>query len=175
MNIFIYLKSSFLVVLIALFFTGCVESKNPEPPKKVSGNFDINKFSGSWFELATMKNDENLTNTTVNFSIDKENIKIVRSSVNKDKKPKKEEFMAKFGLDRNVSVLSVSKFGLMYDYAYIVRNDNYKYVMIYGDKKDQFSILSRSNTIPEALKVIYLSYAKKDGYDVDKIIWIKQD
>lgn len=154
-------------------FTGCMFNSQVQP-RKVAGNFNINKFSGTWHEIANLKNDENLTNITLNFSVDEEKIKIVKSALNQNNEFEKVEYKAKLGVDQNKTVISYSKLGFIYNnHAYVIRNDGYKYAMIYG-KEDELYILSRSKTIPEALKVIYLSYAQRDGYDTDKLIWVEQ-
>ncbi|NLK66254.1 MAG: hypothetical protein GX282_02135 [Campylobacteraceae bacterium] len=172
MSIFTYLRSSFIVLVSLFLLSGCAKNSDLVPQnigESLSENFEMDKFSGTWYELAVLKNDENLTNRTINFAIDKDKIRIVKSSLDMSGKPKKESLRGKTEENK----ISYSKFGFVYDDAYVVRNDGYKYAMLYT--YDELFILSRSTSIPEALKVIYLSNAKKDGYDIDKIIWINQE
>lgn len=172
-SIFIFLKSRAILVLFAaaVFLTGCNNANLEIPKRVVKGDFDIYKFSGSWFEIASF-DDENLTNVTVNFSIDNDMIKVIKSGIRADNSSIKNEYKAKFGVDNNTSVIEVSKFGIIYEPLYIVKIDAYQYALIYGKDNKTLFILSRTKQIPALIEAIYLENAKKDGFKVENLKWI---
>lgn len=170
---FTFLKSSFIVVFIAFFMSGCMSDKEPKV-FEVKDNFNIYDFTGTWYEMGSTKNDSNLSNISINFAVDNNKIKVVKAGIKPNGSSKKEQYVGRFGLsDKNVSMLEISKFGLLYEPLYIVRNDRYQYAMMYIGDKD-LSIISRTKTIPEVMKVIYKDKAKADGFVLSRIKWIKQ-
>lgn len=174
LNIFTYLRNSFLFLISMFILVGCAVNSNFEPKKSVK-NFDMYEFSGSWYELANLiENNETHKNIKVNFSIDdKGKIKVVKSFKNLDNQNIKDEFSAKIISENNSTILELSKFVLVKEKYSVAKIDGYKYAMLYG--QDSLYILSRTKTIPELMKVVYLNHAKKDGYDISKIKWIIQE
>ncbi|QKF64885.1 lipocalin family protein [Campylobacter corcagiensis] len=170
---FTYLKSSFFVVFIAIFMAGCFAQKE-QKVFQVKDNFNIYDFTGTWYEVGSTKNSSNLSDIKVNFAVDNGKIRVVKTGHLPDGSSKKEQFLARFGLDdKNASMLEISRYGLIYEPLYIVRNDRYQYAMMYIGNKD-ISIVSRAKTIPEVVRVIYKDKAKSDGFDIGRIEWIKQ-
>lgn len=170
---FIYLKSSFIALFVAIFMVGCFAKKDPRV-FEVKDNFNIYDFTGTWYEIGSTKNDSNLTNISVNFAVDNGKIKVVKSGTLVNGKVKKDQFLGRFGLDdKNASMLEISRYGFIYEPLYIVRNDRYQYAMMYIGSKD-ISIISRTKTMPEVVRVIYKDKAKSDGFDIGRIKWIKQ-
>ncbi|MCZ6132490.1 lipocalin family protein [Campylobacter ureolyticus] len=174
-SIFTFLKNKGLLVCFTalILLSGCNNANLTTPKRVIKGDFDIYKFSGTWYEIASM-NDVNLTNSTINFSVYNNEIKVIKSSTTKDNKVVKDEYKARFGLDDNKSMIEISKFGLVYEPLYIVKIDAYKYALIYGKDHKKLHILSRTKQIPALIEAIYLENAKKDGYNVEDIKWINQ-
>ena len=46
--------------------------------------------------------------------------------------------------------------------------------MVSGPNRDYLWILSRTPTIPAAVKQDYLNTARELGFDVDRLVWIRQ-
>ena len=52
--------------------------------------------------------------------------------------------------------------------------DYYQYALVSGRYLDYLWILSRTPTIPAAVKQDYLNTARELGFDVDRLVWIRQ-
>ncbi|CZE47190.1 lipocalin family protein [Campylobacter geochelonis] len=174
MSIFIYLKKLFSLFLLLIFIAGCAKT-SPNTPAVIK-DFDIYKFSGTWYEIAKIQKDgEVLKNTTINYSIETpQEIKIVVRGQKADEGFKKLQSSAKFSDDRKTAALQIQVFGPVYKPYNIVKLDAYRYAMIFGES-DEMWIISRTKTISELVKALYLDYAKNNGYDINKIIWIRQN
>ncbi|WP_157943549.1 lipocalin family protein [Campylobacter blaseri] len=173
MSIFTCLRNSFLFGTLLVILGGCAINSDFEPKKSVK-NFNIYEFSGSWYEIANL--DENLDekNIKINFSIDKkDNIKIVKNYMDSKNSIAKREYSAKIVNENNNTILEVFRFLGVKERFSIAKIDGYKYAMLYGG--DKIHILSRTKTLPELMKVVYLNHAKKDGYDVSKIQMVIQE
>ncbi|MFO5882336.1 lipocalin family protein, partial [Klebsiella pneumoniae] len=48
------------------------------------------------------------------------------------------------------------------------------YALVSGPNRDYLWILSRTPTIPAAVKQDYLNTARELGFDVDRLVWIRQ-
>ena len=51
---------------------------------------------------------------------------------------------------------------------------DYSYALVFGENTGELYMLSRTKTMPELIKNIYLNKAKESGYDTQKIVWTKQ-
>ena len=69
----------------------------------------------------------------------------------------------------------VSFFGPFYGgYNVIKLDDKYQYALVSGPNRDYLWILSRTPTIPDAVKQDYLNTARSLGFKVDQLVWVKQ-
>ena len=174
-------KDKFLVVV---FFIGVVTLLNscasiPKNAKAVK-NFDVNKYSGTWYEIARFdfRFEKDLDNVSAQYSLDKKgNVSVLNSGYNFIKKEwKKADGLAKFREDKDVAKLKVSFFGPFYSgYNVVALDENYQYALIAGKNLDYLWILSRTKAIPEEIKTSYLQIAEEIGYDTSKLIWVKHD
>ena len=68
----------------------------------------------------------------------------------------------------------VSFFGPFYGgYNVIKLDDKYQYALVSGPNRDYLWILSRTPTIPDAVKQDYLNTARDLGFRVDQLVWVK--
>ncbi len=72
------------------------------------------------------------------------------------------------------AALKVSFFGPFYGGYNVIRPDDYQYALVSGPNRDYLWILSRTPTIPAAVKQDYLNTARELGFDVDRPVWIRQ-
>ena len=54
-------------------------------------------------------------------------------------------------------------------------DENYQNALVYGNSTEYMWILSRNKTIDEATKKRFIEKAKKDGFDVSKLIWVNHN
>lgn len=151
-------------------------------PKKAKPvrNFDINRYLGSWYEIARFdyRFEKNLSNVAAQYSLDvKGNVKVINSGYNfKTNEWKSVEGIAKFRDDKNTAALKVSFFGPFYSgYNVIALDKDYQYALVAGKNLDYLWILSREKTIPQGVKQNYLKTAEEAGYDTSRLIWVNHD
>jgi apolipoprotein D and lipocalin family protein len=60
-------------------------------------------------------------------------------------------------------------------YNVIDIDENYKYALVVGKNKDYMWILSREKTIPENYKQRFLDKAKSLGFEIENLVWVKQN
>ena len=167
-------KSLIILALSALFLASCAKSLSPKAT--IVKYFDISKFSGGWYEIARMKgSDDDLQNTAYECFIDKNStINLLKTAKTSSGKIENEQHVLEFAGDKNVGLLYQK--GLISDSLYRVAqvDGDYRYALIFGADTSELYILSRTKTLPEPIRILYLKKAKHSGYDTKKIIWTKQ-
>lgn len=166
-------KSLIILAFCALFLGSCAKSLNPKAP--IVKNFDIAKFSGGWYEIARMKGGGELQNTAYECFIDKNStINLLKTAKTSSGKIENEQHVLEFAGDKNVGLLYQK--GLISDSLYRVAqvDGDYRYALIFGADTSELYILSRTKTLPEPIRILYLKKAKHSGYDTKKIVWTKQ-
>ena len=172
------LFKSVLAGIIGLFaFNSCASI--PEGAMAVKP-FYPEKYLGKWYEIARMdfRFERGMDHTTANYSMNKDgSIRVEnRGYLLAKKQWKKAIGKAKFVGSSDDARLKVSFFGPFYGgYNVIALDEEYKYALVAGDNLSYLWILSRETTVPEDVKLNYLQKAKSLGFDVDALIWVKQD
>lgn len=165
------------MAVIATIFTSCVGI--PDGVTAVQ-NFNKEKYLGKWYEIARFdfRFERNLDNTTAQYSINPDgSIKVLNQGYNYVKKEwDSAEGIAKFIGSESEARLKVSFFGPFYGgYNVVDIDENYQNALIYGNSTEYMWILSRTKTIDEATKKRFIEKAKKDGFDVSKLIWVNHN
>lgn len=172
------MKPLFFLGLCGLFaFQSCASI--PEGAIAVSP-FDKEKYLGTWYEIARLdfRFERNLDNTTATYSVNEDgSIKVDNRGFDYVNLRWKQAIgRAKFRGATDVAALKVSFFGPFFSgYNVIALDDAYTYALIAGKNLSYLWILSREKSIPDDIKEAYLDLAKKLGYDVDALIWVKHD
>ena len=171
------IKGFAIMAVVAAIFTSCVGI--PEGVTAVQ-NFNKDKYLGKWYEIARFdfRFERNLDNTTAQYSINPDgSIKVLNQGYNYVKKEwDSAEGKAKFIGSESEARLKVSFFGPFYGgYNVVDIDENYKNALIYGNSTEYMWILSRNKTIDEATKKRFIEKAKKDGFDVSKLIWVNHN
>lgn len=163
------------VLMFSLF--GCASiPKNAEAVK----NFDADKYLGKWYEIARFdfRFEKNLNNTTAEYSLNENGtIKVVNKGYNYVKEEwSSAEGKAKFVKNPEIAKLKVSFFGPFYSgYNVIALDENYQYALVAGASLKYLWILSRTPTIPDDVKEMYIQKAKEIGYKTEDMIWVEHD
>ena len=85
------------------------------------------------------------------------------------------EGKAWFTGDPSRAALKVSFFGPFYGgYNVIAIDREYRHALVCGPDRDYLWILSRTPTLSEEMKQQMLAVATREGFDVSKLIWVKQ-
>ena len=173
----LYKKLSYVGLLgLALLLSGCVGI--PDGITPVTG-FQVERYLGKWYEVARLDHsfERGLEQVTAEYSPrDDGDIRVINRGYNTAKQQWEEaEGRAKFVGAKDVGQLKVSFFGPFYGgYNVIALDDDYKYALVSGPNRDYLWILSRTPTIPDAVKQDYLNIARGLGFQVDQLVWVKQ-
>jgi apolipoprotein D and lipocalin family protein len=177
MKMLINFLSLCLGVAIVVLVTSC--SQAPKGALAIQ-SFDKSKYLGKWYEIARLdfKHERNLNNTTAHYSLnDDGSIRVVNKGYNTVKNKWEEAIgKAKFRGSEHEGKLKVSFFGPFYSgYNVIAIDRDYQYALVAGKSLDYLWILSRTTSIPDAIKADFLAKAIAVGYDTDKLLWVVHD
>lgn len=139
---------------------------------------DIERYLGTWYEIARFdhKFERGMEGVTATYSKRKDGkIKVVNRGFKNSLNGKESEAVGKAKTTNTPGLLRVSFFLFFYgDYRVMELDPDYKWVLI-GSSSDKYLwILSRTPTISEEVKNSILEKATKRGYDISKLIWVKQ-
>ena len=164
------------VLIITFFLSGCSTSI-PDGIEPVSG-FELNRYLGKWYEIARLDHsfERGLSNITAEYSLREDgNLRVLNRGYNiKKNKWQDAEGKAKFTGSNDIGSLKVSFFGPFYGGYNIIELDkqNYQYVMIAGNDRSYFWILSRTPELsPKILKML-IAKAKSLNFPVEKLIYV---
>ena len=143
-------------------------------------DFKKEKYLGKWYEIARFDYsfERNIDNATAEYSLNFDgSIKVLNKGFNYKKQEwDSAEGKAKFVGKDTEARLKVSFFGPFYGgYNVVDIDENYENALIYGSSTKYIWLLSRNKTMDETTKKRFLDKAKKDGYDISKLIWVSQD
>lgn len=169
-------KLIFLVFI--LFFTGCVGI--PDDLKAVDG-FDINRYAGTWYEIARFENkfEKGLTNVSATYTIRKDGgLDVLNKGFNMEtKKWETAGGKAYFVSGPETGRLKVSFYGPFYSgYNIIVLDkEKYSYALVCGNDRSYLWILSRNMVLDFETVDELIDIARKYGFDVDKFVIVDHD
>jgi len=168
-------KTSALICMV-LLFTAC-SSKNP--PLQTVQKVDINKYLGTWYEIARYEHffEKDCKNVSANYSmIDEQTIKVVNRCTNMLTNEKKEAIGRAYATDDTNSKLKVSFFRPFYgDYWVMILDENYDYVVVGTPSREYLWILCRKPILDEKIKNEILQKLPNLGFDASKLIWTIQE
>lgn len=163
-------------VAVALTLVAC---KSPTPPKGVKpiDHFDASRYLGKWYEIARLENrfEKGLEQVTATYSTRSDDgIRVLNRGYDPVAgKWKESEGKAYFTGAHTTAALKVSFFGPFYGGYNVIKLDkDYQYALVAGPNRDYLWILSRSPTLPEAVKQDYLSTARELGFPVGQLVWL---
>lgn len=174
-------KKSLLILAATAAVTFAYNAlKQVKSKVKVIEPFDIDRYLGKWYEIARLdfKWEKGLSQVTATYNKNNDGSITVNNQGFHDQKNKWKQSIGKAKpIDSSKkAALKVSFFGPFYSGYHVVKIDqDYRYALIFGDNLDYMWILSREKTIPEAIKLAYLEYARKSGYAIENLVWTKQD
>ncbi|MEE0948028.1 MAG: lipocalin family protein [Bacteroidales bacterium] len=173
-----------VLLLLSVFLIGtvgisCQTNKNNKTMNTTTvSNLDVNRFMGSWYEIARYEHsfEKGMTHVKANYSLLPDGTIRVLNSGMKNGKKKEIEGKARKKKDSNSnSKLEVSFFLWFYsDYFVFELDDNYQYAVI-GSSSDKYLwILSRTPQLPQSTINDLLVKIKKRGYDTSKLYFVPQ-
>lgn len=164
MNIFLLI--SFLLVSC----TGIPKGIN------VIDGFEAGRYMGTWYEIARLDHyfERGLENISAIYTLrDDGGIDIVNKGRNKENGEWEIANGKAYFIDQPTEGrLKVSFFGPFYGSYNIIALDkeNYSYAMVTGPTKSYLWVLSRTRKMPKAIFDELLDYAKKQGFETERLI-----
>jgi apolipoprotein D and lipocalin family protein len=162
----------------AFLVTAC---SSPTPPAGVTvvDNFDAQRYLGRWYEIARLDHrfERGLEKVTATYStMDDGGIQVINKGYNPERGMWQQSVgQAYFTGDTSKAALKVSFFGPFYGgYNIIALDKDYRYALVCGPDRDYLWILSRTPTIPDAVKKQMVDIAAREGFAVEKLIWVNQ-
>ncbi len=141
-------------------------------------DFSLEQYLGTWYEIARIdfSFEKGLDHTTANYSLNPNGtVKVLNRGYDVAKgKWKEAEGTAKFRGDTHVGELKVSFFGPFYSGYNVIGLEEYQYALVAGANTHLLWILSRTTTLPDAVKERFLTIARQAGYDTHDLIWVNQ-
>lgn len=141
----------------------------------VSGAIDLNKYLGSWYEIARFDHpfEREISHCKAQYSMRADGKIDVQNTGIKDGKPTEAKGKAK--LTDTPRVLRVSFFGPFYgDYRIMLLDPAYQWALIGGSNDKYLWIMSRTPKLEDSVREKILAEAVRRGYDVKKLIWVEQ-
>lgn len=172
-------KSITLFLTLFLIVLSC-KSQTPMIDKTVVKELDIERYLGTWYEIARYdhKFERGLVGVTANYSFrDDGKIKVLNSGYKKTLNGKRSEAVGKARIPNpeEPAKLKVSFFLFFYaDYFVLELDDNYKWAAIGSSSDNYLWILSRTPQMDESQYNELLNKLANRGYDVSKLIKIEQ-
>ena len=158
-----------------------VSCSTPTPPQGVTvvNNFDAKRYLGTWYEIARFDHrfERGLEKVTATYSQrDDGGLTVINKGWNPDRNRwQQSEGKAYFTGDPIRAALKVSFFGPFYGgYNVIALDREYRHALVCGPDRDYLWILARTPTISDEMKQQMLAVATREGFDVNKLIWVKQ-
>lgn len=168
-----------IAAVTAAFLVVACSSPTPPPGVTVVSNFDAQRFLGTWYEIARMdhKFERGLEKVTATYSaMDDGGIQVVNRGYNPDRQMWQQTVgQAYFTGAPNRAAMKISFFGPFYGgYNVIALDREYRHALVCGPDRNYLWILSRTPTITAEMKQQMLDVASRQGFDVTKLIWVKQ-
>lgn len=168
----------FFLICASLVMSGCIEKSNIAPIQAVN-ELDINKFMGTWYEMANSRNSSKTPRAgfTVTFSMNEKGLITVLLKYHEMilYGPFKESTgKGKWLGPKHPGIIKISFFLNSYgDYHILDIDKDYTQALIFKQNSRNFRILSR---VP-ALSVEDIKYLKEKirsiGYNPDDLVWIE--
>ncbi|TZG06177.1 MULTISPECIES: lipocalin family protein [Comamonas] len=142
-------------------------------------HFDINRYLGTWYELARIDHhfEKNLIQVAARYQLNADgSISVLNRGFDARKQEWREaEGKAQFLGPSNVAALKVSFFGPFYGgYNVVSLDDEYQTSLVIGGSLDYFWLLSRQKSIPEEQLHSLLLKAQSFGVDLSRVIRVPQ-
>ena len=163
-----------LVVLVAMAAAAVVSAE--EPPLEVVESVDLDRYLGTWYEIASYPAwfQRGCTAVTAEYSLRDDGLIRVVNSCNKgslDGKLKQSTGRAKVVDGSNNAKLKVSFFGPFWgDYWIVDLDPKYRWAVVGVPSRKYLWILSRTRSMDEALYQEIVGRLQANGYDKARLV-----
>ena len=168
------MKARMMIAAVAAgLLAGCVSG--PKVDNTPVAALDLNRYLGEWYEIARFDHsfERGVERAKANYMLNEDGtIKVVNSGI-KNGKPK--TAIGKGKRTDTPALLRVSFFGPFYaDYRVMLIDKDYTRALVGSGSADYLWLLSRTPELSETAKSELLAEAQRRGYDMGKLIWVRQ-
>ena len=174
------MKKSLILLFLTSLFLSCNTHK-AMIDNRVVKELNVQKYLGTWYEIARYDHsfERGLVGVTANYSIrDDGKIKVINSGYKNSLDGKFSQALGKAKIPDPVhepAKLKVSFFWFFYGDYYVMELDkDYQWAIIGSSSEKYLWILNRKPQMDNELYIELLERLKKRGYDVSKLIKVKQ-
>jgi len=172
----------FVRPLMAVILAGMLAACSTSVPDglTVVEDFDINRYTGRWYEIARLDHrfERGLSNVTAEYALQDDNsVSVLNRGYNDDDQQWEDaEGRAKFVGDTDQGSLKVSFFGPFYGGYHIIAldHDHYQWAMISGPTRDYLWILAREPVLEARVYDALLAQAGASGFPLEELIEVDQ-
>ena len=175
------MKWFFIILLIAaLFFVilraGCYNRPKRNVAVPVT-NFDVKRYMGVWYEIARLDHpfERNMNKVTAEYKLLPDGRINVINRGEKGGRMKQITGKARPVDNSGKGELKVRFFIFPMRYVVMELSPDYQYAMVGSSSTDYLWVLSRQSSMPLDVLNDLLRKAKKRGYDVEGMIFVKHD
>ena len=165
-------------VVASLLLSGCLGMPESVTPVK---EFELEKYLGKWYEIARLDHsfERGLEQVTAEYSIREGGGVLVKNRGFSKEKNKWNESTGKafFVGESSEGYLKVSFFGPFYG-SYVVfelDREKYQYAFVSGPNTSYLWLLSRTPAVEADVLSLFITKAKKLGFDTDNLIYVNQE
>lgn len=166
-----------LWLLVLLAMSGC--STAPPAGVAVVAPFDVNRYAGTWYEIARLDHrfERGLSDVSARYRLQPDGgIEVINRGYN-DKQARWKQAVghARFIGSSDRASLEVSFFGPFYGGYHVVALDtlNYRWAMVMGSSRDYLWILARDQQLAPDVRAQLTARASALGVDVGQLIWVE--
>jgi apolipoprotein D and lipocalin family protein len=168
----------YVLCCLFLILSGCVGI--PEGIRPVE-NFQLDRYLGQWHEIARLDHsfERGLSKITADYSLREDGgINVVNRGFSAKNNAWQEALgKAYFVNNTDEGHLKVSFFGPFYGSYIVFELDTvgYQYAFISGPNKDYLWLLARTPAVESEIIKAFVSKSKALGFDISKLIFVKQN
>ncbi|AGH72896.1 outer membrane lipoprotein Blc [Edwardsiella piscicida] len=162
-------------VPLALLLAAC---RSPTPPRGVEPlrGFDVARYLGTWYEVARLDNrfERGLEQVSAHYALREDGgISVLNRGYDAQRRRWRQSQGKAYFIDApTTAALKVSFFGPFYGgYNVIALDDDYRYALVCGPNRRYLWILSRTPTLPPAVRQAYIRRADALGFAVEQLRW----
>jgi apolipoprotein D and lipocalin family protein len=169
---------SLVFVFISIVAFGFVDARTFKP--EVVKNIDLDKFSGTWYEIARLpnKHESELVEVTSTFTRASDGRYVVENSGYKGSHGgKRTRVKGEISIPdpNNAGAMKVKIWFLNIDYKVIdVDKENYQYALISSNSKKYLWVLSKQPVMDQTKFDCLVDTARERGFDVDQLEMVPQ-
>ncbi len=165
--------SAFMILL-----SGCVGVPTGVTPVQ---DFELDAYLGTWYEIARLDHrfERGLEQVSATYRRrEGGGVDVLNRGYNASTKTwKQAQGRASFVSEPNIGHLKVSFFGPFYGSYIVFEQDpsSASHAFVSGPNRSYLWLLARERQVPRAIAKRFVELSASLGYDVEQLIWVKQD